>query len=252
MALHDRRVCKTCGLMGVTRHTCPFCPCNFCKKPGHIADNCEKALKSQEGGRRVGSSADGNLVAGGPLSNPFSTGTRRKQPRLTRGPNTDLTAGSGFVAATPAGEDRSSGTSSDSPRRPHSQHSYAHDTSLLPKRKMNPESENARKKRTTSSTVPPFDLIPKLAVPPFDLIPEPTVPPSDFRPKPTIPPFNLIPKPTVPPFDFIPEPTVPPSDFIPEPTVPPFDLMPKSTGNRKPNSNNVSPLLDDEVSYPGW
>jgi hypothetical protein len=230
MAFYDRRVCKTCGLMGVTRHTCPFCPCNFCKKPGHVADNCEKALKLQEGGRRVRSSADRNPAAGGPFSNPFSTGTRRKQPRLTRGPNTDLMAGSGFVAATSTGEDRSSGASSDSPRRPHSQHSYAHDTSLLPKRKMNPESENARKKSTTSSTVPPFDLMPEPTVPPFDLIPEPTVPSFDLIPKPTVPPFDLIPK----------------------PTVPPFDLMPKSTGNGKPNSNNVSPLLDDEVSYPEW
>lgn len=160
MALHDRRVCKTYGLMGVTRHTCPFCPCIFCKKPGHVADNCEKALKSQEGSRRVGSSADGNPVAGGPIANPFSTGTRRKQPRLTHGPNTDLMAGSGFVAATSASEDRSSGASSDSPRRPYSQRSYAHDTSLLPKRKMDSESENARKKSTTSSTVPPFDFMP--------------------------------------------------------------------------------------------
>jgi hypothetical protein len=202
MALHDRRVCIRCGIMDVTRHTCPLCPCNFCKKPGHVADNCEKARKSQEGGRRIGGSADRNPVAGGPFSNPFSTRTRRKQPRLTRGPNTDLMAGSGFEVATSAGEDRSSGTISDSPRRPHSQHSYTHDTSLLPKRKMNPESENARKKSTTSSTVPPFNLIPKPTVPSFDLMPEPTVPSLDLMSELTVPPFDLIPKPTVPPIRF--------------------------------------------------
>ena len=117
MDLHDKRVCKSCGLMGVTRHTCLFCSCNFCKKPGHVADNCEKALKSQEKGQRVGRSfISGNPITDGPFSNPFSTGTRRNQPRLSRGPNTDLMAGGGFGALTSAGEDRSSGASSDSPR----------------------------------------------------------------------------------------------------------------------------------------
>jgi hypothetical protein len=48
----------------------------------------------------------------------------------------------------------------------------------------------------------------------------------------------------------MPESTVPSLDLMSESAVPPFDLMPKSTGNRKPNSNNVSPPLDDEVSYP--
>jgi hypothetical protein len=146
MAFHDTRACTTCGVMGVTRHTCPFCPCNFCKKPGHAAANCKEAPKSQERSRRFGSSANGNSVASGPFSSPFSIETRRKQPRLTRGQITDLMAGSSVVAATSAGEGRSSGASSDS------QHPYAHDTSLLPKRKMKPESENARKKSATSST----------------------------------------------------------------------------------------------------
>jgi DNA-directed RNA polymerase subunit RPC12/RpoP len=138
MAFYDTRACTTCGVMGVTRHTCPFCPCNFCKKPGHAAPNCKEASKSQERSRRVGSSADRNSAASGPFSSPFSTETRRKQPRLTRGQITGLIAGSSVVAATSAGEGRSSVTGSDS-QRP-----YA-------KRKMAPESENARKKSATSS-----------------------------------------------------------------------------------------------------
>jgi hypothetical protein len=124
----------------------------------------------QERSRRVGSSADGNSVASGPFSNPFSTEPRREQSQLTRDQITGLIAGSTVTtvaAPTSAGEGRSSGASSDS------QHPYAHDTSLLPKRKMKPESENARKKSATSST-----------------------------------------------------------------------------GNREPNNDNVSPLLDDEVNYP--
>ena len=44
MWLNDNRVCRGCGRMGVTRHTCPSCPCNYCKKDGHIADNCTRAL----------------------------------------------------------------------------------------------------------------------------------------------------------------------------------------------------------------
>ena len=61
-------------------------------------------------------------------------------------------AGSGFVTATSAGEGPSSGVSSDSTRIPYSQHPYAHDTSLLSKRKLESESENARKKSATNST----------------------------------------------------------------------------------------------------
>ena len=93
----------------------------------------------RERSRRVGSSADGNSVASGPFSSPFSTETRRKQPRLTRGQVTGLMAGSSAVAATSAGEGRSSGASSGS-QRP------------CAKRKMTPESEGARKKSATSST----------------------------------------------------------------------------------------------------
>lgn len=162
MAFYDTRACTTCGVGGVTRHTCPFCPCNFCKKPGHTAPNCTKL---QERNQRVGSSANGNSVASGPFSSPSST--RRKQTRLTHAQIADLVAGSSVTAAASADEGRSSDASSDP------QHSYAHDTSLLAKRKREPESENARKKGATSST-----------------------------------------------------------------------------GNRESDSDNVSPLLDDEVNYP--
>jgi hypothetical protein len=162
MAFYDTRACTACGVGGVTRHTCPFCPCNFCKKPGHAAPNCTKL---QERSQRVGSSANRNSVASGPFSSPSST--RRKQTRLTRAQIRGLVEGSSVAAATSADEGRSTGASSDS------QHPYPHDTSLLPKRKREAESENARKKRATSPT-----------------------------------------------------------------------------GNRESNSDNVSPLLDDEVSYP--
>jgi hypothetical protein len=37
--------------MGVTRHACPSCPCNYCKKDGHIADNCTRAQRSKERSR---------------------------------------------------------------------------------------------------------------------------------------------------------------------------------------------------------
>jgi hypothetical protein len=162
MAFYDPRACTTCGVVGFTRHTCPLCPCNFCKKPGHAAPSCTKL---QERSQRVGSSANRNSVASGHFSSPSST--RRKQTRLTHAQIAGLVAASSVAAATSADEGRSSGASSDS------QHPYAHDTSLLPKGKREPESENARKKSATSST-----------------------------------------------------------------------------GNRESNSDNVSPLLDDEVNYP--
>src|SRR5271167_3574172 len=44
----DNRVCTRCARTSFTRHTCPFCPCNFCKKEGHIADDCELLKRRKE------------------------------------------------------------------------------------------------------------------------------------------------------------------------------------------------------------
>jgi hypothetical protein len=79
MAFNDNKVCRGCGRMGVSRHTCPSCPCNYCKKPGHIADNCKKPKGPRQSSPHIGSSAGLNSVAGGPLSNPFSPGRRHLQ-----------------------------------------------------------------------------------------------------------------------------------------------------------------------------
>ena len=152
MALNDNRVCKGCGRMGVTRHTCPSCPCNYCKKDGHIADNCTRAQMLKESSRLVGNFADGNPASGGPLANPFSTTPRKSQLRLPPRHNADVTVGSGAVATSSADRGRSRGPGSGSPDRHSSQHSPVLDTSLELKRKMKPEPENARKKRTTTPT----------------------------------------------------------------------------------------------------
>jgi hypothetical protein len=98
----DNRVCRGCGRMGVTRHTCPFCSCNYCKKDGHIANNCTRAQESKESHRPVGSFADGNPASGGPLSNAFSTKPRKNQQRLPPRHNADITAGSAAVATSSA------------------------------------------------------------------------------------------------------------------------------------------------------
>lgn len=150
--------------MGVTRHTCPSCPCNYCKKDGHIADNCTRAQKSKKSSRPVGSFADGNPASGGPLSNPFSTTPKKNQPRLPPHHNADVTAGSSAVATSSANGGRSCGPSSDSPGRHFSQRSSALDTSLSLKRKMEPEPENgnARKKSTTTPTTLTPDVSPPL------------------------------------------------------------------------------------------
>src|SRR5271155_3908231 len=65
--------------MGATRHNCPSYPCNYCKKIGHIADNCKKPKRPRQSNPHIGSSAGLNSVAGGPLSNPFSPGRRHLQ-----------------------------------------------------------------------------------------------------------------------------------------------------------------------------
>ena len=158
MLLNDRRTCTECGRMGVTRHTCPLCPCNYCKRNGHSADKCERGQTSRI--QSVGNSANGNPVASGPLSNPFANKPRRRQPRLPPRQNADLSTGSGSAAAISAGGDRSSVASSESPGRRYSQSSYSHDTILSPKRKTEFESEGARKKINTTPTVLPPDLIP--------------------------------------------------------------------------------------------
>jgi hypothetical protein len=157
MLLNDRRTCTECGLMGVTRHTCPLCPCNYCKRKGHSADKCERAKISRI--QPVGNSANGNPVASGPFSNPFSNKPRRRQPRLLPRQNADLAPVSGSAAAISAGGDRSSVPSSESPGRRYSQDSYSHDTILSPKRKMEFEPEDARKRINTTPTVLPPDLI---------------------------------------------------------------------------------------------
>lgn len=154
MLLNDTRCCTECGRMGVTRHTCPRCPCSYCKRDGHSADKCERAKRSRET-QPVGSSASGNPVAGGPLSNPSSDKPRRRQPRLTPRQKADLTTGSGSAAAISAGGDRSSAPSSESPGRRYSQGSSSHDTSLSLKRKREFESEDSRKKINTTPTVLP-------------------------------------------------------------------------------------------------
>jgi hypothetical protein len=151
----DRRVCIECARTGFTRHTCPYCPCNFCKKEGHVADNCERLKRRKEkSSQPVGRFADGNAASGGPLSNPFSIAPRKNQLRLPPRHNADVTAGSGAVATSSADGGGSCGPSSDSPGRNFSQRSSALDTSLSLKRKMEPESEseNARKKSTTTPT----------------------------------------------------------------------------------------------------
>jgi hypothetical protein len=158
MLLNDTRCCTQCGRTGVTRHTCPLCPCNYCKRNGHSADKCERAQRSRRT-QPVGNSANGNPVASGPLSNPFSNKPRRRQPQLPPNRrNADLTAGSGSAAAISAGGDRSSVPSSEPPERGYSQDSRSHDTSLSSKRKMKFESEDARKKINTTPTVLPPGL----------------------------------------------------------------------------------------------
>jgi hypothetical protein len=78
MAFHDHRVCKQCGRMGVTRHTCPSCPCNFCKKKGHIADDCELLKRRKERSQQIGSSPqDTSLLRKRPLD-PDSENPRKK------------------------------------------------------------------------------------------------------------------------------------------------------------------------------
>ena len=131
----------------------PFCPCNYCKKDGHIADNCTRAQKSKDH-RPVGSFANENPASGGPLSNPFSTKPRKNQQRLPPRHDAGVTAGSGAVATSSADGGGSRGPGSDSPGRHFSQRSSALDTSLSHKRKMEPESEpeNARKKSMTTPT----------------------------------------------------------------------------------------------------
>lgn len=34
------KCCTECGRVGVTRHCCPDCPCNYCKQNGHAAASC--------------------------------------------------------------------------------------------------------------------------------------------------------------------------------------------------------------------
>jgi hypothetical protein len=166
MPLYEsNRACTECGRTEVTRHTCPSCPCNFCKKEGHIADNCERLKREKEkSSRPVGRFANGNPASGGPLSNPFSIAPRKNQPRLPPRYNADVAPGSGAVATGSADGGGSRGPSSDSPGRDFSQRSSALDTSLSLKRKMEPEpeSENARKKSTTTPTTLTPDVSPLL------------------------------------------------------------------------------------------
>jgi hypothetical protein len=148
MLFEDTRCCTQCGLMGVTRHTCPHCPCNYCKTNGHSANKCETA----QGSRRtqtVGNSADSNSVAQGPLSNPFSNKPRRTQTRLSSRQITTLIAGSSLEPSISANGDRSSVRRSES----------LANTSLSSKRKMEVQSENARKKINTTPTVLSPDLM---------------------------------------------------------------------------------------------
>jgi len=241
MAFYDTRACTTCGVGGVTRHTCPFCPCNFCKKPGHTAPNCTKL---QERNQRVGSSANGNSVASGPFSSPSST--RRKQTRLTHAQIADLVAGSSVVAVTSVDEGRSSGASSDS------QHPYTHDTSLLAERKKEPESENARKKGATSPTgnresnndnvSPLLDnevnypglMAGSSAATPTSADEGRSSGASSDSQHPHAHDTSLLAK----------------RKREPESENARKKGATSLTGNRESNSNNISPLLDDEVNYP--
>jgi hypothetical protein len=146
----DNRACTKCGIMGFTRHTCPSCPCNYCKKDGHTADNCTKAQKAKS--RRPGGSfADRDLASGRPLSNPFSITPRNNHLRLPPRHNAEVTAGSNAAPASSADGGESPSSSSDSPSRHSSQHSPALDTSLSLKRKM-----------TQISTTTPTTLTPNL------------------------------------------------------------------------------------------
>jgi hypothetical protein len=78
MAFYEGRVCRQCGRMGTTRHTCPSCPCNFCKKEGHIADNCELLKRRKEKSQQVGSSPlDTSLLRKRPLD--FDSENTRKK-----------------------------------------------------------------------------------------------------------------------------------------------------------------------------
>ena len=36
----DKTACRGCGIGGVSRRTCPECPCIVCGEEGHMADNC--------------------------------------------------------------------------------------------------------------------------------------------------------------------------------------------------------------------
>ena len=162
MWLYDNRVCRGCGRTAVRRHNCPSCPCNYCKKDGHIADNCPKAQKPKKS-RPLGRLSEGHPVNAGPFSNPFSVTPRRKQPQLQPRQIADLTMGSGAAAASSPSGGPSSASTSNSLRRPYLQHFSAPDASLLRKRKKEPKTDNARKKSNTNAITPSSDAIPVLS-----------------------------------------------------------------------------------------
>src|SRR5436190_18296266 len=124
MSLYDRRCCTRCGRMGVTRSTCPSCPCNICKKEGHIADDCDISGRHSNSHPKARSSHDARTIATGPLSNPYSIKPRRQQPRLTSGRSANPMRQELSVVTEPVTGDFASVHKSNSSEKPYLQHQF--------------------------------------------------------------------------------------------------------------------------------
>jgi hypothetical protein len=153
MSLYDTRSCTRCGRMGVTRPTCPSCPCSICKKEGHIADNCDISGRHSNSNPKARSSHDASTIAAGPLSNPYLINKpRRQQPRLTSKRSANPTRQERSVGTEPATGDFSPVHKSNSSEKLDLQHQFPQRSNSSPKRKMDSEFDDVRKRTMTRTT----------------------------------------------------------------------------------------------------